>query len=326
MDSTRPAVSNHDGGETERPIAILLMAMGGPDNLDNVEPYLREVRGGRPTSPELVADIRERYRRTGGKSPVLEITRAVAAGLENRLNRGGGTSFRVYVGLRHWHPFIGESFQQIVQDDAKSLVGICMAPHYSTMSVNAYIRQAEEARTSAGEPFPASYVRSWARHPTLAKALADQIRTGLERFSEAERTGVPILFTAHSLPTRILEAQDPYLDEVRATMEAVCRELGAVSGRLAFQSQGRSNEPWLGPSVEESLDQLAAERRRTVLVAPIGFLSDHVEILYDLDIEAKAAAAARGIHLERAPMLNASPRLIEALASVLEDHLAHLPA
>lgn len=317
------AIAQHGDVTTDQAIAVLLMAMGGPDSLDNVEPYLMNVRGGRPTSPELVAEIRERYRRTGGKSPVLEITREVATLLEQRLNREGDAAFRVYVGLRHWHPFIHEVMERIVHDKPKALIGMCMAPQYSTMSVQAYIRQAEEAWTSSGEPFPAGYVRSWARHPLLARALADQIRTALERFPAGERASVPIVFTAHSLPERVVKAQDPYPDEVRGTMEAVCEKLGDVSARLAFQSQGRSNEPWLGPTVEEVLDELAARGERSVLVAPIGFVSDHIEILYDLDIEAKAAAVARGIRFERMPMLNASLPMIEALASVVEDHLTY---
>jgi ferrochelatase len=306
----------------QRPIAVLLMAMGGPDRLENVEPYLLDVRGGRPTPPELVDEIRERYRLTGGKSPVLGITREAARRLEQKLNGPGGERFRVYVGLRHWHPYIREAYAELLDDRPERLVGLCMAPQYSSMSIGAYIKKVEEARAELGGDFPVTYVESWHRHPKLVQALAENVAAGLQRFSADVRAGVPIVFTAHSLPERILQANDPYPDEVRGTMEAVCRLLGPMTVRFAYQSQGRSSEKWLGPSVESTLEELHREGRRQVLIAPIGFISDHVEILYDVDIEFKRLAESKGMQLERIPMLNASAPLIETLASVLDEHLA----
>jgi ferrochelatase len=298
------------------------MAMGGPDRLENVEPYLLDVRGGRPTPPELVEEIRERYRVTGGKSPVLGITREVARRLEQKLNGPGGERFRAYVGLRHWHPYIKEAYAELLDDRPERLIGLCMAPQYSTMSIGAYIKKVEEARAELGGDFPVSYVQSWHRHPHLVKALAENIGIGLGKFPAEVRAKVPIVFTAHSLPERILEIKDPYPDEVRGTMEAVCQQLGPVTARFAFQSQGRSNEKWLGPDVESMLESLRQQGHRHVLIAPIGFLSDHVEILYDVDVEFKKLAESKGMQLERIPMLNATPPLIETLASVLEEHLA----
>lgn len=306
----------------QKPIAVLLMAMGGPDKLENVEPYLLDVRGGRPTPPELVEEIRERYRVTGGKSPVLGTTREVAQRLEQKLNGPGGEGFRCYVGLRHWHPYIKEAYAELLDDQPQRLIGLCMAPQYSSMSIGAYIKKVEEARAELGGDFPVTYVQSWHRHPRLAKALAENIGIGLQKFSVEARAKVPIIFTAHSLPERILQMKDPYPDEVRATMEAVCQQLGPVTARFAFQSQGRSNEKWLGPDVESTLEALHQEGHRHVLIAPIGFISDHVEILYDVDVEFKKLAESKGMQLERIPMLNASQPLIETLASVLEEHLA----
>lgn len=311
----------------QRPIAILLMAMGGPDRLENVEPYLLEVRGGRPTPPELVEEIRDRYRLTGGKSPVLDITREVARQLEQKLNGPGGERYRVFVGLRHWHPSIKEAYADILDELPEQLIGLCMAPHYSSLSIGAYIKKVEEAREALGGDFPISYVRSWHRHPGLVKALADQILLGFRQFPEDLRARVPILFTAHSLPERVLAMKDPYPDQVRETMEAVCAQLGPAelgqrATRFAYQSQGRTGEKWLGPAVESVLEALHQEGHRAVLVAPIGFLSDHLEVLYDVDIEFKRLAATKGMRLERIPMLNASPALIAALASVLEAHQA----
>ncbi len=309
----------------QRPIAVLLMAMGGPDSLDSIEPYLREVRGGRPTSPEFIEEIRDRYRVTGGKSPVLGITRSVAQQLEQRLNGPGGERYRVYVGLRHWKPFIKDSYADIMDDCPEQLIGLCMAPQYSALSIGAYVKKVEEARASLGGDFPLSYVTSWHVHPLLIKAIAENIGQALTKFPAEVRAKAPILFTAHSLPERILQMKDPYPDEVRATMAAVCAQLGHPPARFAFQSQGRSDEAWLGPTVEATLEALIAEGHRQVLVAPIGFLSDHLEVLYDVDIQFKEFAAARGMQLERMAMLNATPPLIDILASVVKAHESSEP-
>lgn len=306
----------------QKPIAVLLMAMGGPETLDDVEPYLLDVRGGRPTPPELVEEIRERYRATGGKSPVLGITREVARRLEQKLNGPGGERFRIYVGLRHWRPYIKEVYAELLDDQPERLVGLCMAPQYSSMSIGAYMKKVEEARASLNGDFPVTYVQSWHRHPLLVQAITENIAAGLQKFPPDVRARVPILFTAHSLPERILHMNDPYPDEVRGTMEAVCGRLGSVTARFAYQSQGRSGEKWLGPDVESTLEALHRDGHRHVLLAPIGFISDHVEILYDIDIEFKRLAESKGMLLERIPMPNASPLLIETLASVLEEHLA----
>lgn len=306
----------------QRPIAVLLMAMGGPDRLENVEPYLLDVRGGRATPPDLVEEIRERYRLTGGKSPVLGITREVAQRLEQKLNGPGGERYRVYVGLRHWHPYIREAYAELLDDRPERLIGLCMAPQYSSMSIGAYIKKLEEARAELGGDFPVSYVQSWHRHPLLVDAIAENIRMGLRKFPAEAHARVPILFTAHSLPERIVQTQDPYPDEVRRTMQAVCEQLGPVTARFAYQSQGRSGEKWLGPDVESVIETLRREGHRYVLIAPIGFISDHVEILYDIDIEFKRLAESKGMQLERIAMLNASDPLIEVLASVLEEHQA----
>ncbi|MFO0774217.1 MAG: ferrochelatase [Nitrospiraceae bacterium] len=310
----------------QRPTAILLMAMGGPDSLANVEPYLKEVRGGRPTSPELVHEIQERYRQTGGKSPVLEITRQVARQLEQQLNGPGGERYRVFVGLRHWRPFIKDAFAELMDDLPDQVIGICMAPQYSTMSIGAYIKAVEDAKALVHDRAPVSYVQSWHRHPKLIAAIAANVQRGLELFPADRRTSVPIVFTAHSLPERILEMKDPYPDEVRGTMDAVCAIVRPSIARLAFQSQGRTSEQWIGPSIESVVDELAAEGHREILVAPVGFLCDHVEVTYDLDIELKARAQVAGVRLERIPMLNASSALVDTLADVVQQHESTLAA
>lgn len=309
---------------SQESVALLLMAMGGPDCLDNVEPYLKDVRSGRPTPPELVEEIRARYRATGGKSPVLDITRTVAAALEDRLNSLGGTRYRCYVGLRHWHPYIREAYAALLKDEPDRVIGLCMAPQYSSLSIGAYMKKVEDARVELGSVLPVSYVTSWHRHPLLIAAIVENIRRVLAQFPEDVRATVPVLFTAHSLPERVVAMGDPYPQEVAGTVQAVTRELGNQPTRFAYQSQGRSGEPWLGPAVEGMVDELAREGQRDVLIVPIGFICDHVETLFDIDIELKQLARDKGLHLERIPMLNASAPLIDILASVVEAHESSL--
>ena len=306
--------------DAQAPVAVLLMAMGGPDSLDNVEPFLLDVRGGRPTPPELVEEIRERYRATGGKSPAVGITQEVARKLERRLNESGAVRYRVYVGLRHWHPFIKETYEDLLKDQPEQVIGLCMAPQQSSLSTGAYRKKVEEARAALQSTCAVSYVGSWNRHPQLIAAIVENIRQGLLKFPDDLRSKVPVLFTAHSLPERIVAMKDPYPDEVKGTVDAIVACLGPQPTRFAYQSQGRSSEPWLGPTVEATLEALHREGHRHVLVAPIGFICDHVETLFDIDIELKQLAVNMGMQLERMPMLNAAPALIETLASVLDAH------
>ena len=309
---------------TERPVAVLLMAMGGPDCLENVEAYLMDVRGGRATSPELVEEIRQRYRVTGGKSPVLGITQEVARSLEQRLNASAGQQYRCYVGLRHWHPFIRETYARLLEDFPERIIGLCMAPQYSSLSIGAYIKKVEETRRELASETPISFVTSWHRHPLLIASIVGNIHQTLQRFPLDVRSSVPILFTVHSLPERVVAMKDPYPEEVQGTVQSVCEQLGSQPIRFAYQSQGRSGEKWLGPSVEETLAELAQQGHRHVLVAPIGFICDHVETLYDIDIELKQLAQTKGVQLERIPMLNASTALVDLITSIVEAHESSL--
>ena len=305
---------------SQRSTAVLLMAMGGPDCLENVEPFLLDVRGGRPTPPALVEEIRARYRATGGKSPAVGITQTVAAKLEQRLNEAGHGRYRVYVGLRHWHPFIKDTYAELLKDAPEQVVGFCMAPQQSSLSTGAYKKKVEEARSAFQSTVPVSYVGSWNRHPKLIAAIVDQIEQALSKFPAEVRASVPVLFTAHSLPERIVAMNDPYPDEVKGTVEAVTASLGGRPTAFAYQSQGRSSEPWLGPTVEGMLDTLHQAGHRHVLVAPIGFICDHVETLFDIDIELKQLASGKGMQLERMAMLNDQPALVEILLDVLAAH------
>jgi ferrochelatase len=307
--------------ERERATAILLTSMGSPSGLEDVEPFLLNVRRGRPVSPGMVKEVRERYRVTSGRTPVLDVFREIARRLEEHLTRISTRPFRAAVGFQHWHPYIRDVYAEFLEQPPSRLVCLCMTPHYSSVVAGQYFEKVEEARTELGGDFHVTYIRSWHRHPLLLEAIADNIVAALERFAPDVRLRVPLLFTAHSLPARLIPVGDPYADEVLGTMEAICDRLGKELPRLAYQGQPRSSEPWLGPDVTSTIEELAREGHRHVLVVPIGFVCDHVDILFDIDLELRRFAEARGMQLERISMLNASLPLVETLASVIQDHL-----
>jgi ferrochelatase len=314
-----------------QPTGVLLMAYGTPNTPDEIEPYYTDIRGGRKPSPELLAELTERYEVVGGRTPLLEISRAQADGLQRLLDAEEPGAYRVYLGMKHWHPYIAAAIRQMRADGIERALAIALAPHYSRMSIGQYIERIEVAeRTIAaevaarGEPAPEpmrfTYVESWAVEPVFVEALAGQVRAALrESFSEEERAGVFTLFTAHSLPQRIKTWDDPYERELLATSRATAELLGLADGRwdFAFQSAGRTPEPWLGPDILDKIRELVARGERTLLVCPVGFIAEHLEIFYDIDVEAKQLAGELGIHLERIEMLNATPPLIEALAAVV---------
>ncbi|HEY6092380.1 MAG TPA: ferrochelatase [Gemmatimonadales bacterium] len=288
-------------------IAVLVMAYGGPGNIDEVEPYLLDVRGGRPTPAPLVDEIRMRYARIGGRSPILELTRAQAAGVAKAL----GARYRVFVGMRHWHPYIKEAVEDIKRAGLRRVVGVVMAPHYSSMSVGAYEKKLLEAAAGGLET---GLVRSWWDNRHFLDAVADRVTQARQRFPEP--ADAQVIFTAHSLPQRILAAGDPYPDELKASAEAVARRLKLTDWRFAYQSAGATSEPWLGPDAEDVITELGRAGHKSVLLVPIGFVCDHVEILYDIDVEYQALAKRLAIQLERTASLNDDPGLIAAVADV----------
>jgi ferrochelatase len=292
-----------------------MMAYGGPNSLAEVEPYLMDVRGGRPTSPHVIEEVRERYRQIGGRSPILERTRAQAAALETALNRNGVQAFRVFVGMRHWHPYIPETLGDMERSGVRHAVGLVMAPHYSRMSVGAYYKRVDEASA----PIEVARIERWHLLPGYLDALAHRVHEGLSHFPEQIRHEVLVVFTAHSLPQRILEWRDPYPDELQATVRALMQRLGNQPHEFAYQSAAMTPEPWLGPDAGEVIERLAAEGQRHILIAPVGFVSEHVEILYDIDIEYQRKAREHGVQLERIDMLNTAPEMINGLAGLVRD-------
>ncbi len=286
-------------------IGVLTMAYGGPNRLDEVEPYLLDVRGGRPTAPEIVGEVRERYREIGGRSPILEQTQAQAAALEKALNVER-RDFKVLAGMRHWHPYIKETLEEMRQSGIRQAVGLVMAPHYSRMSVAAYFERIEEA----GVPIQIARIHDWHLLPGYLEALVRLVRQALARFPEGLRAEVPVIFTAHSLPRKILEWKDPYPEQLQATVEALMQELDPQPHAFAFQSAAISPDPWLGPDAGQIIQSLAAQGKKNILLCPIGFVCEHVEILYDIDIVYQKLARSLGVRLERIDMLNEAPEMI----------------
>ncbi len=303
----------------DRPTGVLLMAYGGPESLDDIEPYLLDVRGGRETPPELVEEIRERYRLIGGRSPLREITERAA----RRLAEAVGLP--VFVGMRHWHPYIRDVVSRMIREHGiERIVGICMTPHYSRMSVGAYRRRLEEAIAATGRAIDLRFVPHWHTQPHYLDGLADDIRRTRARFGDVSWEDVRVIFTAHSLPAAILERGDPYDAQLRETARLVAERLALPADRWLFcyQSAPQADIPWLGPQVEEVVADLARAGERHLLIAPIGFLADHVEVLYDIDIAVREIAQAHGARVERMPMLNDRPPLIAALADLVRAALS----
>lgn len=288
------------------------MAYGGPNSLEEVEPYLLDVRGYRPTSKEIIEEVRERYRQIGGRSPILERTCDQAIALEEALNLRD-KNFKAFVGMRHWHPFIHQALADMSAGGIDKAVGLVMAPHYSRMSIGAYFKKIQEA----GSVMEIAPVERWHLLPGYLDALAGRVRAALKKFPAEVREEVPIIFTAHSLPERILEWDDPYPAELKATVTELARRLGPNPYEFAFQSAAISSEPWLGPDAGEAIKRLASERHKHVLITPIGFVCEHVEVLYDVDIVYKGQAASLGMQLERIEMLNTAPQMINGLADLV---------
>jgi len=291
---------------------VLVMAYGGPDSLDEVGPYLQDVRGGRETPPAVVDEVRARYARIGGRSPIRERTAAQAAALDRLLNRKG-TPFAVAMGMRHWRPYIRETVADLRSRGVRRLVGVVMAPHYSRMSVGAYYRALDEA---AGD-MAIRGIEHWHLLPGYVATLAERVREAWTRFPEDERSRVPVIYTAHSLPERILAWNDPYPTQLRETVDAVTALLGPHPHAFAYQSAAMTREPWLDPDAGDVLDALARRGAPGVVIAPIGFVCEHVEILFDVDVELRDRAAAQGIRLERIRMVDDAPAVMTGLAGMV---------
>ena len=324
---------------TEQPIGVLVMAYGTAAGADDIERYYTDIRGGRPPSPEHLAELRSRYAAIGDRFPLLEITRAQAAGLEAALNREAVGTFRCYLGMKHSPPWIADAVVQMRADGIERAVGIVMAPHWSAMSIPTYEERVEAATGAGGPAF--SFVRSFHDHPALVELLADRVRASLDELPAVARRQATVIFSAHSLPirtdedgsNRCLRCHDPvcargcrYDAGLRETAELVARRAGLGRFTTAWQSAGRTADPWWGPPIEELIRDLGDAGAPAVIVCSVGFVADHLEILYDLDIGARAIAEERGMAFARTAMPNADPAFIAMLADVVRRHLAEREA
>ena len=280
--------------------AVVLMAYGSPSELEDIRPYLEDIRGGRPVSDEAVEELTERYRRIGGRSPLDDVTEATRAALERELG------FPVHLGMKHWNPRVAEAVEHALAAGADTIVGLVLAPHYSNLSIDGYRERLEDALQGRAE---LRFIESWHDHEPYLDALANRVRG----------TDAHVVFTAHSLPARILEQGDPYKEQLLETSRLIAARAGLQSWSFAFQSASATGEPWLGPDILDELDDLHARGVERVLACPIGFVSDHLEILWDLDVEGRERAADLGLEFDRIESLNDDPELVRGLAELVRE-------
>ncbi len=292
--------------------AILLIAHGSPERVEDIPEFLQNISRGRPMAPEVVREVQHRYSLIGS-SPLTKITRAQAHGVARELG------LATYVGMRNWHPFIADTLKQMTADGVDRAIAICLAPHNSRTSVGLY----KQVLLGEGAPFSIDFVEEWHDHPLLIEAFAERLRSGWKAACDQHGSPLPVLFTAHSVPRRTITEGDPYEAQTRETAALVAANVSEIGAwQFAFQSQGMSGGEWLGPTVEDTITGLREAGHTGVFVQPIGFVCDHVEILFDVDILFRDYAAARGMKLYRAESLNDSPQFLGAVADLARKRIA----
>lgn len=294
------------------------MAYGGPNSLEEIPGYLADIRRGRPTPSTILEEIRNNYRQIGGKSPLLEITHRQITVLKKHFDPG---QYKFYLGMRHWSPWIEDTVRAMLDDGITRAVSLVLAPHYSKLSIQKYHAKIIAGLEMTHGHIEFAHVESYQTAPGLIQALANRVEQGLSRWSAEQRPAVHVVFSAHSLPVRIIKMGDPYAEQLCETARLVAERanLREEQWSWSYQSAGRSPEPWLGPQLPEHLEALAEQGIRDVVSVPIGFVSDHVEILYDIDIQAHQAGNKLGLRLERPPALNDDPLFIDALATEIDN-------
>jgi protoporphyrin/coproporphyrin ferrochelatase len=311
------------------------MAYGTADGPDDIERYYTDIRGGRPPSPEHLEELRDRYAAIGDRFPLLEITRRQAEGLQDTLNAREPGPFRAYIGMKHSPPWIADAVADMRADGIRRAVGIVMAPHWSAMSIPTYQERVEAALGEAEAPL-FTFVRSYHDHPAFIRLLVERLHDALATLPSSVRDEALVVFTAHSLPVRtahdgafrclscadgVCAASCRYLDGLRETADLVAGAAGLGSWTIAWQSAGRTADPWWGPGVEDVIRELGGSATPGVVVCSAGFVADHLEILFDLDVEARAIAERAGIAFARTEMPNADPAFVAMLADVVAAHL-----
>jgi len=303
------------------PVGVLVMAYGGPASLDEIPGYLADIRHGRPTPRAVLDEITENYRAIGGNSPLLEMTRRQVDALQERL----GTAYRCYLGMRHWSPWIEDVVSEMVEDGVTRAVGVVLAPQFSALSVARYQHKVTDGLDLYRGRIDFRHVPSYHDAPGLIEAFASRVEDGLARWPEEGRERVHVVFSAHSLPLRVLSSGDPYGEQCLETARLVAERTGLSEDRWSWswQSAGRSPEPWAGPDLGDHLEELASRGVRDVVSVPVGFVSDHVELLFDIDVRAQGIASELGMRLERPPALNDDPMFVETLAELVRERAEH---
>ncbi len=320
--STNIAMNNLTVSPKKVKTAVVLLAHGAPLRIQDIPRYLKNIRGGTNSSLEVIREVADRYRQIGGRSPLLDITTAQAEALEQFLNQGED-EFKVYVGMRTWSPTIQEAVNQALRDRPQRLVALCLAPHYSRWSTERYQQAFEEALAGwKTKDLEIQFITRWPNQPRLIDAFVERYRAAAGDLKAKGKKNVHTIFTVHSIPAdSVAEYGDPYVEEYGKTLKGILQQVDIPDWHQAYQSQGMIPVPWLAPTVEETLDKIADAGGKTVLIVPVGFVCDHIEILYDIDIAFKQYAAGRGIELYRTESLNTSPLFTEALAAVVWEHL-----
>lgn len=302
--------------------AVILLAHGAPLRVQDIPKYLKNIRGGTNSSTAVIQEVASRYKQIGGRSPLLDITTAQAEALETYLNQGED-AFKVYIGMRTWSPYIKDAVNQAVNDGAERIVALCLAPQYSRWSTERYEKAFNDAMEIwASKKIEVQFITSWPNQPLLIDAFVERYRAADVDLKAKGKKDVHTIFTVHSIPSDSVEMfGDPYVEEYGKTLQGILQQVDIPNWHQAYQSQGMIPVPWLEPSVEDTLDKIAEAGSKTALVVPVGFVCDHIEILYDIDIAFKQYATERDIELYRTESLNTSPLFIEALAAVIWEHL-----
>lgn len=295
--------------------AVLLMAHGAPDRLGDIPQFLLNVRAGRGLPGKAMQEIIHRYASIGGSSPLLRITTQQAEALARVLG------MPVYVGMRNWKPYIEEAVRKLAEDGAGRVVAVCLAPHHSRTSIDLYRSHLSQAVDKVAPGLHVDFVENWHDHADLIAAFREKISAALAGVEAESGRAVPVVFTAHSVPARTITEGDPYESQVRETAQLLAQAMGLKEYRVAFQSQGMTSEPWIGPTVESLIDEFAGQGLRQVVLAPIGFVSDHVEVLYDIDVAFREYGQQKGVSIVRPESLNTSPTFIRCLASIVSNRI-----
>jgi ferrochelatase len=316
--ASRNHAGSRDAGVRHR-VGVLVMAYGGPASLEEIPGYLADIRHGRPTPRAVLEEITENYRAIGGSSPLLAVSQRQVDALAAEL----GDGFRCYLGMRHWSPWIEDVVGEMVEEGITDAVSLVLAPHFSALSVARYQQKVADGLELARGRIRFEHVASYHDAPGLVAAFATRVAEGLSRWPAEERDRVHVVFSAHSLPQRVLESGDPYGDQCLETAQLVAEQAGLADERWswAYQSAGRTPEEWAGPDLGERFQELAARGVRDVVSVPVGFVSDHVEILFDVDVRAAGIARDLGMRLERPRALNDDPVFIAALAELVRAHV-----